>query len=114
MERRTNSRNWAFWRSSWRASSISPEAKTFIARSRLLTMRAWKACSSVMPRSEEHTSELQSLMRISYAVFSLIKKTNTPQDHKYTINTHLPNGSHQHVRHAYLSTFNSIMFILNY
>src|SRR3546814_7783539 len=26
------------------------------------------------PRSEEHTSELQSLMRISYAVFSLKKK----------------------------------------
>src|SRR3546814_1959546 len=31
-------------------------------------------------RSEEHTSELQSLMRISYAVFCLKKKTNmTPQ-----------------------------------
>src|SRR3546814_8063694 len=28
-------------------------------------------------RSEEHTSELQSLMRISYAVFCLNKKTNT-------------------------------------
>src|SRR3546814_10194478 len=28
-------------------------------------------------RSEEHTSELQSLMRISYAVFCLKKKTNT-------------------------------------
>src|SRR3546814_8341355 len=28
-------------------------------------------------RSEEHTSELQSLMRISYAVFFLKKKTNT-------------------------------------
>src|SRR3546814_10284264 len=27
--------------------------------------------------SEEHTSELQSLMRISYAVFCLIKKTTT-------------------------------------
>src|SRR3546814_5749046 len=27
------------------------------------------------PRSEEHTSELQSLMRISYAVFCLQKKT---------------------------------------
>src|SRR3546814_9276939 len=27
------------------------------------------------PRSEEHTSELQSLMRISYAVFCLTKKT---------------------------------------
>src|SRR3546814_8922761 len=32
------------------------------------------ASSSV--RSEEHTSELQSLMRISYAVFCLKKKTN--------------------------------------
>src|SRR3546814_814517 len=28
-------------------------------------------------RSDEHTSELQSLMRISYAVFCLKKKTNT-------------------------------------
>src|SRR3546814_5916229 len=30
-------------------------------------------------RSEEHTSELQSLMRISYAVFCLKKTTTTPQ-----------------------------------
>src|SRR3546814_1258596 len=30
------------------------------------------------PRSEEHTSELQSLMRISYAVFCLKKKTQPP------------------------------------
>src|SRR3546814_6228350 len=29
-------------------------------------------------RSEEHTSELQSLMRISYAVFCLQKKTKSP------------------------------------
>src|SRR3546814_9786058 len=29
------------------------------------------------PRSEEHTSELQSLMRISYAVFCLKKKKQT-------------------------------------
>src|SRR3546814_1146730 len=29
-------------------------------------------------RSEEHTSELQSLMRISYAVFCLKKKKDTP------------------------------------
>src|SRR3546814_8004188 len=28
------------------------------------------------PRSEEHTSEIQSLMRISYAVFGLKKKKN--------------------------------------
>src|SRR3546814_7870091 len=31
------------------------------------------------PRSEEHTSELQSLMRISYAVFCLKKKTKQYQ-----------------------------------
>src|SRR3546814_3956426 len=42
-------------------------------------------------RSEEHTSELQSLMRISYAVFCLKKNTlyafltnNVPQDHPTT------------------------------
>src|SRR3546814_10607524 len=29
----------------------------------------------LLGRSEEHTSELQSIMRISYAVFSLTKKT---------------------------------------
>src|SRR3546814_9554674 len=33
-------------------------------------------------RSEEHTSELQSLMRISYAVFCLKKKKNHPTSHK--------------------------------
>src|SRR3546814_4639503 len=44
------------------------------------------------PRSEEHTSELQSLMRISYAVFCLKKKNRTtaartlPQHHQ--INRH--------------------------
>src|SRR3546814_4879667 len=36
------------------------------------------------PRSEEHTSELQSLMRISYAVFCLKKKNYT---HKYPVIT---------------------------
>src|SRR3546814_3643471 len=35
-------------------------------------------------RSEEHTSELQSLMRISYAVFCL-KKTNTNMYHTNNI-----------------------------
>src|SRR3546814_9460044 len=35
-------------------------------------------------RSEEHTSELQSLMRISYAVFCLKKKKNKKQKHEQT------------------------------
>src|SRR3546814_7045270 len=36
----------------------------------------------VTARSEEHTSELQSLMRISYAVFCLKKKTTTELNNK--------------------------------
>src|SRR3546814_6272391 len=40
---------------------------------------AWQ--SSPMRRSEEHTSELQSLMRISYAVFCLKKKNKKIQKH---------------------------------
>src|SRR3546814_6707138 len=35
---------------------------------------------AVRERSEEHTSELQSLMRISYAVFCLKKKKKTHQE----------------------------------
>src|SRR3546814_7891440 len=38
--------------------------------------------SSVFARSEEHTSELQSLMRISSAVFCLKKKTKRTNRHK--------------------------------
>src|SRR3546814_6015274 len=41
------------------------------------TSREENCCTAVQTtvRSEEHTSELQSLMRISYAVFCLKKKT---------------------------------------
>src|SRR3546814_4488463 len=46
--------------------------------SRLLTMADLPAVAALRAavRSEEHTSELQSLMRISYAVFCLKKKKN--------------------------------------
>src|SRR3546814_6187983 len=42
-------------------------------------------------RSEEHTSELQSLMRISYAVFCLKKKniiTSHLHTHRFSLSTH--------------------------
>src|SRR3546814_9289187 len=41
--------------------------------------RLFAGCRRSLPtrRSEEHTSELQSLMRISYAVFCLKKKTRS-------------------------------------
>src|SRR3546814_3564997 len=46
-----------------------------------------RASVSTVPRrrSEEHTSELQSLMRISYAVFCLKKKNNTNITSNYII-----------------------------
>src|SRR3546814_9185108 len=37
---------------------------------------------TALDRSEEHTSELQSLMRISYAVFCLKKKKKQPSNQK--------------------------------
>src|SRR3546814_6734868 len=38
--------------------------------------------AGALRRSEEHTSELQSLMRISYAVFCLKKKTTSVKNNK--------------------------------
>src|SRR3546814_3206373 len=51
-----------------------------------LLMMGTLKCGSAGSRSEEHTSELQSLMRISYAVFCLKKKKKT-QRNKNTLNT---------------------------
>src|SRR3546814_10824982 len=45
----------------------------------------WQAWTA--PRSEEHTSELQSLMRISYAVFCLKNKKNTHEIITYASKT---------------------------
>src|SRR3546814_6533686 len=42
------------------------------------------ALHGTLTRSEEHTSELQSLMRISYAVFCLKKKKNNNIKYKTT------------------------------
>src|SRR3546814_3208876 len=55
-------------------------------------MRAGRTLKAVIPggsRSEEHTSELQSLMRISYAVFCLKKNKNQDGNDGYrdTYNT---------------------------
>src|SRR3546814_1095692 len=55
------------------APPCSPPERTPVRPGRA---RAW--------RSEEHTSELQSLMRISYAVFCLKKKKNKPKHEEHT------------------------------
>src|SRR3546814_7921487 len=58
-------------------ASVSARAVTIAAR--VSVTRA--------TRSEEHTSELQSLMRISYAVFCLKKKKKHTDKHIYFYNT---------------------------
>src|SRR3546814_3913834 len=55
---------WALWESGLDGWALAP-------RLAMPTALGW------WMRSEEHTSELQSLMRISYAVFSLKKKKQT-------------------------------------
>src|SRR3546814_1423317 len=60
-------------------AALRPEA-----RSRLPALRRWhqRAIGTTgASRSEEHTSELQSLMRISYAVFCLKKKNKSKHIH---------------------------------
>src|SRR3546814_7810157 len=52
---------------------------------RLVALRPGAGDAKGLERSEEHTSELQSLMRISYAGFCLNKKTSTANQ-KHFIN----------------------------
>src|SRR3546814_6536328 len=60
---------YTYWRPGWADPIISVEGS--IVRLKRPSEFAWRVG---IRRSEEHTSELQSLMRISYAVFCLKKK----------------------------------------
>src|SRR3546814_2261445 len=62
-----------------------------ICYEQIFRIRRNRVSSFRRERSEEHTSELQSLMRISYAVFCLKKKINmqnTIDKHKYILTSH--------------------------
>src|SRR3546814_3613528 len=62
----------------WLSSTTQPTVPTPVEAS-LVSYSCLRCVVSVLKclnRSEEHTSELQSLMRISYAVFCLKKKNN--------------------------------------
>src|SRR3546814_4060000 len=73
------------------SSSVPPRPTTKLNRSqtthlRLMPaqLRRWNSKNSRLRsllRSEEHTSELQSLMRLSYAVFCLKKKNKYDTEH---------------------------------
>src|SRR3546814_9160971 len=72
----------------WIASSTSG-ASTAAERMRVISKGTGVLQRFRRRRSEEHTSELQSLMRISYAVFCLKKKKHKNQV-KYTNLQHSP------------------------
>src|SRR3546814_9442811 len=62
----------------WAAGQMRPRSlpRAWTAAGSTPATGETRASSDSSPRSEEHTSELQSLMRISYAVFCLKKKTH--------------------------------------
>src|SRR3546814_6629538 len=71
----------------WGFHAIHHSAKSmdWLAGSRMhfVEIILLRSITSLPLRSEEHTSELQSLMRISYAVFCLKKKKQTPKQHNH-------------------------------
>src|SRR3546814_6689802 len=71
-------------RSSAFSSASTSSIRMSAARVSCTARQVSSTSEEVMPwRSEEHTSELQSLMRISYAVFCLKKKTH-PHKQQHT------------------------------
>src|SRR3546814_9675857 len=56
---------------------LDPQATPLLARRTARAETLEELLFALLMRSEEHTSELQSLMRISYAVFCLKKKNAT-------------------------------------
>src|SRR3546814_9507824 len=70
-----------YWWAAWCGGGCAIPARARQRSNRWLNRRRLRR------RSEEHTSELQSLMRISYAVFCLKKKNETQYEtptHNYT------------------------------
>src|SRR3546814_4713136 len=64
------------------ALAFGPVEYFWLAMLGLTLVAALSEGSLVKGRSEEHTSELQSLMRISYAVFCLKKKIRRQNKHE--------------------------------
>src|SRR3546814_5379194 len=66
----------------FRGADVATDGGALVAAT-LERARAYADAGAGSLRSEEHTSELQSLMRISYAVFCLTKK-NKPKKYLHT------------------------------
>src|SRR3546814_8401738 len=66
--------------------SFGAESQNTVAKLKGFAAIGHNRYATTGERSEEHTSELQSLMRISYAVFCLKKKKTKKQKHERTKN----------------------------
>src|SRR3546814_5689131 len=80
--------------------AAAQQRRLFAARSTRCSHRAWHG-----QRSEEHTSELQSLMRISYAVFCLKKKTKKTKNTTEEDNTSIITDLNKRNTIGYTSTY---------
>src|SRR3546814_5093544 len=76
---------WLVLKACWKPTKFNVGGSTItVERGQLCVSRSQIAAAwGWSPRSEEHTSELQSLMRISYAVFCLTKKNR--RHHKQSL-----------------------------
>src|SRR3546814_5393304 len=84
--------SWTTWASSWKNSLVvRPQPGHAVT----IGVNARRP----IVRSEEHTSELQSLMRISYAVFCL-KKKNTEYTSTHRLTDTYRHRQHQNNTHA--------------
>src|SRR3546814_10514129 len=72
-----------------RRSEADEQAALLAVGRRRIAQRAFQeAAENIAHRSEEHTSELQSLMRNSYAVFCLKKKKQKTLQHRQHTKNH--------------------------
>src|SRR3546814_6265972 len=81
----------------WTMSALSP-GRPLPQLSCAITRTNDRTHAIIRERSEEHTSELQSLMRISYAVFCLKKKNNNIDTNTQTHKEREPITAHKHTK----------------
>src|SRR3546814_7339684 len=76
------------------AGARYPGSRSIAPKRGVASCRAAQPLLATLTRSEEHTSELQSLMRISYAVFCLKKKQKLQQNNHHQ-NSHTQAQTHE-------------------
>src|SRR3546814_7998005 len=93
----------ARWKPQTKKPAVSSQKPVWPLASFSACRRLWVASAALAAvRSEEHTSELQSLMRISYAVFCLKKKKkNINCTYKTTTRRNQHHKLHMRPRYTY-------------